>query len=135
MRVLVTNCVLILGLLVSTQGCYQSVADSAVALDELHEMLEAEQQPVLLDVRLASDFDEAPQVISSAKWRDPDLVDEWGLELPKDREIVVYCAHGYLVSRRAAARLQELGFDARILDGGIEAWKESGRDVVPARRE
>jgi Fe-Mn family superoxide dismutase len=97
-------------------------------------MLEEEQKPLLLDVRLASDFDEAPQMISSAKWLDPELVDEWGHKRSKDREIIVYCVHGHRISRGAAARLRELGLDARILEGGIEAWKESGREVIPAVR-
>ena len=121
MNVRVAIFVPVLGLLGSAQGCRENAADSAVTLDELHKMLEEEQKPLLLDVRLASDFDEAPQLIASAKWQDPKLVGEWG--------------HGHLISRRAAARLRELGFDARILEGGIEAWKESGRDVLPAKRE
>ncbi len=112
MNVRVAIFVPVLGLLGSAQGCRENAADYAVTLDELHKMLEEEQQPLLLDVRLASDFDEAPQLIASAKWQDPKLVGEWGHELPKDREIIVYCAHGHLISRRAAARLRELGFNA-----------------------
>ena len=139
MNVRVAIFVLVVGLLgpASFSACrsHENAADAAVTLDELQKMLEEEQKPLLLDVRLASDFDEAPNKISSAKWRDPKLVDKWGQTLPKDREIIVYCVHGRLISRAAARHLRELGLDARILEGGIEAWKESGREVRPAQRE
>ena len=132
MSVLSPVLVLVLGF-VSSCACRSQ--EKTVTLDELQKQLTEEPMPVLLDVRLASDFDEAPQVISSARWQDPERLDEWSRELPKDRQVIVYCAHGHLISRGTAARLRARGFDARVLDGGIEAWKESGRAVVPGKRE
>jgi hypothetical protein len=53
---------------------------------------------------------------------------------------VVYCVHGHQVSQSAAALLRSLGVRARYLEGGIEAYRESGGPVVskkelPNRRE
>jgi len=57
---------------------------------------------------------------------DPRLID-------RDRQVVVYCSHGYS-SSLAAATLRDLGF-SRSADiiGGFEAWADSGLPVVAAR--
>jgi rhodanese-related sulfurtransferase len=70
------------------------------------------------------------------EWRvDPETEPEYrnphvhGLE----RQLVVFCAHGYS-SSLAAATLQELGFtQATDVVGGFEAWKERGLAVHQAR--
>jgi rhodanese-related sulfurtransferase len=49
-------------------------------------------------------------------------------ELPKDRPIVVLCAHGSR-SYGVAAWLLEQGFQAANLSGGITRWAKSGGDV------
>lgn len=42
-------------------------------------------------------------------------------ELPRDREIIVYCRVGNR-SAFAAAYLSRMGFKVKNLEGGIEAW-------------
>ncbi len=42
-------------------------------------------------------------------------------EIPKDKEIIVYCHHGFR-SFFAAQFLKQQGFNARSMTGGIEAW-------------
>jgi rhodanese-related sulfurtransferase len=50
-------------------------------------------------------------------------------ELAPDRRIILHCASGGR-SALAAATLQDLGFErVAHMDGGIAAWKESGRPV------
>ena len=51
-------------------------------------------------------------------------------DIPKDKEIIVYCHHGYR-SFFAAQFLMQNGFDARSMTGGIEAWS---LEVEPIRR-
>lgn len=50
-----------------------------------------------------------------------------GIKVPRDHRLAVfYCASG-AQSRKAAARLAELGFgEAYLLDGGLAAWKKAG---------
>lgn len=49
-----------------------------------------------------------------------------------DREVIVFCAHGYS-SSLAAASLRELGFaNAGDIVGGFEAWRAGGLPVRPA---
>lgn len=105
-----------------------------IQADELEAMLSKSPAPLLLDVRLSSDFDSDPVVIPSAEWKDPASVDDWVATLPRDRPVVVYCVRGLKVSREVMARLVDEGVDVRNLEGGIRAWKESGREVVSGTR-
>ena len=50
-------------------------------------------------------------------------------EVPKDRELVVVCRSG-VRSAQVAAYLNQNGWTARNLDGGMEAWAGAGRPMV-----
>jgi hypothetical protein len=47
---------------------------------------------ILLDVRTVRSWDKSTQKIKCAKRVDPDNISSWAGTLPKDREIVLYCA-------------------------------------------
>lgn len=51
--------------------------------------------------------------------------------LPRDTAIVVYCTDTkWPISRYASTELTVLGFrNVRVFDGGLAAWKASGRGV------
>ena len=85
-------------------------------------------QPLILDVRRAAAFDAAPHLIAGALRVAPDALDQALPQLPRDREVVVYCVHGHELSQNAARQLIAAGFDARFLDGGIGHWQE---DALP----
>jgi rhodanese-related sulfurtransferase len=57
-------------------------------------------------------------------------------ELPRDREIVTYCAcPSDEISIRAVQVFQEAGFKrVRVLKGGWQAWLKAGGPVVPNPR-
>ena len=51
-------------------------------------------------------------------------------EFDKSKRIILHCASGGR-SALAVTTLKQMGFEnVAHLDGGIKAWKESGRDVV-----
>ncbi|HEX6113094.1 MAG TPA: rhodanese-like domain-containing protein [Geminicoccaceae bacterium] len=83
----------------------------------------------VLDVRRRPAFEADPQMIPGALWRNPEEVAIWADSLNRNRSVVVYCVHGHEVSQEVVGRLRALGFQAALLDGGIEAWKASGRSV------
>jgi Fe-Mn family superoxide dismutase len=85
---------------------------------------------LLFDVRRAGVFEQAGEIIPGAAWRDPVTVGKWARELPRDREVVVYCVHGHEVSRATALRLRSQGVDARFLRGGIDGWKAAGMPLA-----
>ena len=85
---------------------------------------------LVLDVRRAGAFAQAASMIPGAHWRDPAAVGQWAAELPKDREIVVYCVYGHEVGRATALRLRAAGVQARYLRGGIDGWQAAGQPLV-----
>lgn len=90
---------------------------------------------LLLDVRRAAVFEHAATMLPGAQWRDPARVSDWAGELPRDRDVVVYCVHGHEVSQSTAQQLRACGVQARFLTGGIEAWMQAGRAVQPREKE
>jgi rhodanese-related sulfurtransferase len=47
---------------------------------------------VLIDVRTKSDWEKSGEKIAGAVRMDPEMADAWASTLPKDKEIVLYCA-------------------------------------------
>ena len=47
---------------------------------------------VLIDVRTESDWKKSDEKITGAIRMDPAAVDIWAATLPKDKEIILYCA-------------------------------------------
>ena len=84
----------------------------------------------LLDVRLAEVRHAEPATIAGARWVDPAAWQTWLPELAKDELVAVFCAHGRSVSQSTATRLREAGIDVYFLEGGLAAWKDSGRLVM-----
>ena len=84
----------------------------------------------LIDVRRAVVFDAAQQMLPTATWRDPALVDTWSAALDPAREVIVYCVYGHEVGRSTALRLRAQGLKARFLRGGIDAWQSAGLPLV-----
>ena len=83
---------------------------------------QAEQPPLLLDVREPWEFAichlEGSQLLPMQQI--PAAVA--GDELPRDRDIVVICHHG-IRSRQVAMFLAHQGYDRIInLQGGVDAW-------------
>ena len=97
-----------------------------------HEAVTADS--LLLDVRRAAVFEQATHMLPGATWRDPAAIERWASELPRDREVIVYCVHGHAVSQAATARLREQCIRARYLSGGLEGWRTAGLPLV-ARKE
>ena len=88
----------------------------------------------VLDVRRAGVFEQAQTMLPGARWFDPAAVGRWAADLPKDRELVVYCVYGHEVGRSTALRLRAAGLNARYLRGGIDGWQAAGRPVVSTAR-
>ena len=98
---------------------------------ELYASLGTEASPLILDVRRDAAFASAPVMIAGAVRRDPKDVQPWSRDLPQNRCVVVYCAHGNNVSQGVASALKASGSDAVFLAGGLAAWETKG---LPLRR-
>ena len=106
----------------------RTTSPPCIAASALAMRLGRSGQPLILDVRKAPAFDAAPCLIANALQVAPDTLDQVMPQLPRDREVVVYCVHGHEVSQNATRQLIAAGFNARFLEGGIEHWQ---RDALP----
>ena len=102
-----------------------------VASEGLGAPFDAASVAMVVDVRRAGVFKLANTMLPGAQWRDPASIAQWMEQLPKDREILVYCVFGHEVGRNSAVRLRAHGCNARFLEGGIDAWQTAGRPVTP----
>lgn len=112
----------------------------SVSPDELKRQMDSPQGVFILDVRTSEAFRE---------WRIQDkgvqslniqtsLLKERGPraypELPADREIVTVCAKG-VAAQEAASILEQNGYRARYLEGGMQAWSSLYHPVTVVRDE
>jgi len=82
---------------------------------------------IVLDVRRNTDYEADKEMIPSAVRRNPEQVDQWVQEIPKDKNVVVYCIRGGSVSNSVVDKLLAAGVSTRYIEGGWEAWKKSGQ--------
>jgi rhodanese-related sulfurtransferase len=96
-----------------------------VTVDEAHQMYA--EGTFVLDVRTPEEWNEfhAPDTTLIPLDELASRVDE----LPKDQPIVVVCRSG---NRSQAGRdiLLQAGFNATSMNGGLNAWRDSGYQVV-----
>ncbi len=100
--------------------------DASISAADLRQFLRSSEPPLVIDVRREPRFRESPYFLKGALRRDPDTLAQWKGSLPRAASIVVYCVHGHEVSQNAARAL-----GARYLEGGVEAWREAGLDLLP----
>jgi rhodanese-related sulfurtransferase len=105
----------------------------SIDADELHKLLEAKKDVVVLDVRQPLDLLAHSETIPGAVRVPPKEVMECAEFIPKDKDSVVYCT---CVSEKTSRMVLEyaLGLQlsrVRFLRGGLAAWKEKGYPVEP----
>jgi rhodanese-related sulfurtransferase len=103
---------------------------SSISPSELLQRSGSAQASFLIDVRRLQAFEADNVMIAGATWRDPLFAGDWLENLPRNREITVYCAEGHEISQSACAALRGAGLNARFLQGGIVAWKASGGPTI-----
>jgi rhodanese-related sulfurtransferase len=110
------------------------MADLKASLDAatLNTLVAERAGIAILDVRRRVAFEAEPRLIPGAVWRNPEDVAIWADALNRNQPVVVYCVHGHEVSQGVVDQLRALGLEAAWLEGGIEAWKTSGRPVADA---
>lgn len=84
----------------------------------------------ILDVRRETDRAASSEQLAHAQWKNPEQISVWADQLPKDKDIVLYCVRGGSVSNSVVDTLQAKGLKACFIEGGIEGWKAAGGAVV-----
>jgi rhodanese-related sulfurtransferase len=97
---------------------------------QLNAVLGSAQQPLIIDVRATPTFDADDRLIAGAIRRDPFTVQDWRKYLPRHRQIVVYCVHGFEISKNVCEALRATGMEAYTLSGGMAEWQLQGGVTV-----
>jgi superoxide dismutase, Fe-Mn family len=102
-----------------------------IAVAELQARLAGGEEIALIDVCLADDVPRRKDTIPGARFTMTDEIGDALGDIPRDRPVVVTCIYGFQVSGEAAAELRRLGYDARVLAGGMAAWHAMGGPTEP----
>ncbi|AOE86660.1 rhodanese-like domain-containing protein [Pseudomonas sp. TCU-HL1] len=102
---------------------------SRITRCELMEWQTAGRSFTLLDVRRAAVRTADAAEIPGARWLDPESVFSWKDSVPRERPVVLYCAHGHEISQGIAATLDVMGLDARYLIDGFAGWRDAGQST------
>jgi membrane protein DedA with SNARE-associated domain/rhodanese-related sulfurtransferase len=111
---------------------YALLRMARIGVDELYELMQAGAAPVVIDVRSATARSLEPRWIPGALNISLSEVGQRLKDLPRDRDIIVYCT---CPSEASAARVAKIlmnhGFKrVRPLHGGLDAWLAAGYAVV-----
>jgi len=109
----------------------RSIEAARISVAELHELIDAGRDPVVIDVRSEAGRTIDARRIPGARGIALDRIGEAFAELPRDREIVLYCNCPNEASAASAARLlAERGLTrVRPLAGGLDAWVAAGHRI------
>jgi len=105
----------------------RKLAMARITVAELHQKLTAGESLMILDLRSLEELQQDPTVIRGAvHWR-AEEVERRHQEIPRDREVILYCScPNEFTSARTALLLRHRGFTrVRPLLGGIDAWRDS----------
>jgi membrane protein DedA with SNARE-associated domain/rhodanese-related sulfurtransferase len=111
---------------------YASLRMARITVNELYDLMQAGAKPVIVDVRSATARALDPHFIPGARSIPLDDMATHIEDLPRDREIILYCACPSEASAARVARiLMNHGFKkVRPLHGGLDAWVAAGYAVV-----
>lgn len=92
---------------------------------ELAAALASDNPPIVLDVRARGRYEGIDTQIPTSIRVLPDQVLEWANDIDKGQLIVPYCScPDDATSMRVTRQLIDLGFQARVLRGGFDAWQD-----------
>jgi membrane protein DedA with SNARE-associated domain/rhodanese-related sulfurtransferase len=96
--------------------------------EELKEKIDAGEDVIIVDLRHALDFEAQPETIPGALHMEAAELEEANEIIPRDREIVLFCAcPNEVTAARLALLLRSKGITRiRPLAGGYEGWRSRG---------
>ena len=102
-----------------------------ITVSQLSRLVGTPEAPVVIDVRIDTDYASDPRTLPASIRRDHRTVSSW-VDQYAGRFVVVVCQRGEKLSQGVAAWLRHAGARAENLEGGFEAWvKGDGLLVRP----
>jgi len=99
-----------------------------MTVDELKAAIDRGERPFVVDLRHKLEFLVNPRTVSTAVRISPDELSLRHAEIPRDREVVLYCTcPSEATSAKVAMELKKIGITrVRPLMGGLQAWENQG---------
>lgn len=115
------------------QRVLRTLRIARISVDELRRMQDAKEDVFIVDLRSEVDLQENPVVIAGALHFFPKDIESRHQEVPRDRDIVLYCScPNEATAARVALLLRKRGITrVRPLLGGIDAWRERQYPLDP----
>jgi rhodanese-related sulfurtransferase len=112
----------------------KALRTARIEAGELSGMIGRGEEPIVLDVRSRTHRELDRRRIPGARGVDLDDLERTLAEVPRDREVVVYCAcPNEVTAVKVAMALRDRGFHrVRPLAGGIDAWVAAGQGIETA---
>ncbi|MFC0399756.1 DedA family protein/thiosulfate sulfurtransferase GlpE [Paraburkholderia rhizosphaerae] len=109
----------------------KKLASARMSVDELYDLMLKKESPVLFDIRSEEKRKLDPFVIPGSKFADERQLDEILATYPRTQKLVIYCSCPNEVSAAWMAKaLTDKGFtDVLPLRGGLDAWRDAGRQL------
>jgi membrane protein DedA with SNARE-associated domain/rhodanese-related sulfurtransferase len=106
----------------------RSLRISRMTVQELKAALDRGERPFVVDLRHKLEFLVNPRTVSTAIRIAPDELPLRHAEIPRDREVVLYCTcPSEATSAKVALDLKKIGIvRVRPLAGGLKAWEDEG---------
>ena len=106
----------------------RALSAARISVAELDAMMNRGDEPLVLDVRSRMERKLDGRSIPGARPIDLDDVERTLAEIPRDRDVIVYCAcPNEATAAKIAMQLQKRGIlRVRPLAGGIDAWATAG---------
>jgi rhodanese-related sulfurtransferase len=113
----------------------KQLASSRLEPEELKRQLEAGENVYIVDLRHPLELMTDPFVLPGAQHFAPDVLTQRNGEIPRDRDVVLYCTcPNEATAAKTALTLHRLGIErVRPLRGGFDEWKRLGfpMDAIP----
>ena len=118
----------IAGKYISRRRFLRKMRIARITPEELKTMLDGGKEMIVVDVRDRIDFDAEPAIIPGALHLTTEELEARHNEIPREREIVLYCTcPSEETSARAALLLRQRGIEKiRPLAGGYHGWRDRG---------
>jgi len=112
----------------------RDVETARITVDEAIGLIEQGLEPIFIDVRAEASRQVDPRRIPGARLAELKQIHHQSADLPRDRELVLYCNCPNEVSAALAAKvLAGQGFTrVRALAGGLDGWEAAGRPIALA---
>jgi membrane protein DedA with SNARE-associated domain/rhodanese-related sulfurtransferase len=106
----------------------RSLRVSRITVEDLKANLDRGERPFIVDLRHMLEFVVDPRTVPTAVRISPDELPVRNAEIPRDRDIVLYCTcPSEATSAKVAMDLKKIGISkVRPLQGGLKAWQDQG---------